>query len=112
MPVLAGTSSLAGKPQARTATRCCIIVFSEYEAIVTLTVRLDAALETKVGQEARRLGVTKSEFVKDALERVLGLKDPAALLKAVRGGRPMGDPNASQDVSAKVKARLREKRSD
>ena len=79
---------------------------------MTLTVRLDAALETKLDQEARRLGVTKSEFVKDALERVLGLKDPAALLKAVRGGRPMGDPNASQNVSTRMKARLREKRSD
>jgi predicted DNA-binding protein len=88
-----------------------ITVFSEYEAMMTLTVRLDAALETKVDQEAKRLGVTKSEFVKDALERILGLKDPAALLKAVRSRRPMGNPNASQNVSATMKAKLREKRS-
>jgi predicted transcriptional regulator len=79
--------------------------------MMTLTVRLDAALETKVDQEAKRLGVTKSEFVKDALERVLGLKDPAALLKAVRSRRPMGNPYASQNVSARMKAKLREKRS-
>ena len=77
---------------------------------MTLTVRLDAALETKVDQEARRLGITKSEFVKDALERVLGLKDPAALLKAVRSGRPMGNPDASENVCSRVKAKLREKR--
>lgn len=77
---------------------------------MTLTVRLDVALETKVNQEAKRLGITKSEFVKDALERVLGLKDPATLLKTVRSRKPMGDPNASENVSMRVKAKLREKR--
>ena len=77
---------------------------------MTLTVRLDAALETKVDQEAKRLGITKSEFVKDAIERVLGLKDPAALLQAVRSRRPMGKPDASENVSAKMRAKLRAKR--
>ena len=77
---------------------------------MTLTVRLDAALETRVDQEAKRLGNTKSEFVKDALERVLGIKNPAALLKAVRSRKPMGDPNASENVSARMKATLRAKR--
>ena len=76
---------------------------------MTLTVRLDAALETKVGQEAKRLGISKSELVRDALERVLGLKDPAALLKAVRSRRPVGNPAASEDVSARMKAKLRAK---
>lgn len=79
---------------------------------MTLTVRLDSALEARVGQEARRLGITKSELVKDALERVLGLKDPAALLEAVRSRRPMGNPDASQNVSAGMKAKLRAKRPD
>jgi hypothetical protein len=79
---------------------------------MTLTVRLDSALEMKVGQEARRLGITKSAFVKDALERVLGLKNPAALLKAVRSGKPVGNPNASANVSARMRAKLREKRPD
>lgn len=79
---------------------------------MTLTVRLDAALEARVEQEAKRLGITKSELVKDALERVLGLKNPAALLKAVRSGRAMGNPHASQNISARMKAKLREKRPD
>ncbi len=79
---------------------------------MTLTVRLDSALETRVDQEAKRLGITKSEFVKDALERVLGLKNPATLLKAVRSHKPMGDPDASANVSARMKAKLREKRTD
>lgn len=77
---------------------------------MALSVRLDAALEARVDQEARRLGMTKSDFVKDALERVLGIKNPYALLKATRGLKPMGDPGASENVSAKVKAKLRAKR--
>jgi len=79
---------------------------------MTLTVRLDPALETKVDQEAKRLGLTKSEFVKDALERVLGMKNPAALLKAVRSRKPMGNPGASENVSARIRAKLGEKRTD
>ncbi len=78
---------------------------------MTLSVRLDSALETMVDQEARRLGVSKSEFVKDALERVLGLKNPASLLKTVRSGIPMGNSNASQDAAARMKEKLLEKRS-
>jgi len=79
---------------------------------MTLTVRLDPALETKVDQEAKRLGVTKSEFVKDAIERALGLRNPAALLKRVRSGKPMGNPHASENVSKKMKVKLGEKRPD
>ena len=75
-----------------------------------MSVRLDPALEARVEQEARRLGLTKSEFVKDTLQRVLGLKNPARLLKAVRSGSPMGNPGASQNVSARMKAKLRAKR--
>jgi predicted DNA-binding protein len=77
---------------------------------MTLSVRLDPALEARVDQEARRLGISKSEFVKDALERVLGIKNPAKLLRAVRSRTPMGDPNASRDISRKVKTKLRAKR--
>ena len=79
---------------------------------MTLTVRLDPALATRVDQEAKRLGITKSAFVKDAIERVLGLKNPAALLRSVRGGKPMGNPDASENVSARIKAKLRAKRTD
>lgn len=42
---------------------------------MALSVRLEPAIEARVEQEARRLGISKSEFVKDALERVLGLKN-------------------------------------
>ena len=79
---------------------------------MTLTVRLDRALETKLDQEAKRLGITKSDVVKDAIERVLGLKNPATLLTAVRSRKPMGKPNASEHVSTRMKAKLRAKRPD
>ncbi len=82
---------------------------------MTLSVRLDPLLESRLEQEARRLGITKSEFVKDALERVLGMKNPYDLLQQVR------DPEAyrvcepttydSEDASAKLKERLRAKHS-
>jgi predicted DNA-binding protein len=35
---------------------------------MAMSVRLDPTLETRVEQESRRLGITKSDFVKDALE--------------------------------------------
>lgn len=41
-----------------------------------MSVRLGPALEELVSQEAWRRSVSKSEFVKDAIERALGLKDP------------------------------------
>jgi RHH-type rel operon transcriptional repressor/antitoxin RelB len=78
-----------------------------------MSVRLDPLLEARVEQEARRLGITKSEFVKDALERVLGLKNPYALLMQVRdpdaylAGEPM--TTDSENVSALVKEKLRAK---
>lgn len=68
-------------------------------------------MEARIAQEAQRLGISKSEFVKDALERVLGLKSPAQLLKQVRSNTPIGATNASEQVSKGVRTRLREKRS-
>ena len=71
-----------------------------------ISVELDPALQARVDQEARRLGMTQSALVKDTLERALGLRDPAKLLRQVRSNTPMGDPDASENVSEKVRARL------
>ena len=79
---------------------------------MAISVRLDPALEARLDQEVRRLGVSKSEFVKDVLERVLGLKNPASLLQQVRSNSPTGNSDASEEVSAKAKAKWRAKRSD
>ncbi len=35
---------------------------------MAMSVRLDPTLENRVAQESRRLGITKSEFVKDAVD--------------------------------------------
>lgn len=78
---------------------------------MTLSVRLEPALEARVQQEARRLGITKSDVVKDALERVLGVNTPAQLLAEVRSNTPMGATSTSERVSEKVRAKLREKHS-
>ena len=92
----------------------CITVIrtkSGGEIIVALSVRIDAELEARIDQEARRLGVSKSEFVKDALERTLGYKNPAELLARVRTGAGAEDPDLSIGVSTRVKDKLNEKHS-
>jgi metal-responsive CopG/Arc/MetJ family transcriptional regulator len=78
---------------------------------MTLSVRLDPVLEARVDAESRRRGVSKSEVVKDALERVLGLKNPHALLQQVRSGTPMHRPDASQATGRALTTKLRAKRS-
>lgn len=78
---------------------------------MALSVRLDPIIEARVEQESKRLGITKSEFVKDALERVLGMKDPYKLLLQARSGTPMGNPTASENTGEKFRAKLRAKRS-
>ena len=79
---------------------------------MAVSVRLDALLEARLTQQATLLGVTKSDFIKDALERVLGIKNPATLLLQVREAGPMGRLDASATVSASLRARLRAKRPD
>jgi len=79
---------------------------------MTLSVRLEPELEAMLAAEARRRGTTKSEVVKDAVERLLGQRNPAELLREVRSGEPTGDPTASENVSGKMKAKLRAQRAD
>ena len=79
---------------------------------MAVSVRLDPLMEAKLTQQAALLGVTKSDFIKDALKRVLGMKNPATLLEQVRGAGNMGRPDASANVAASMKARLRAKRPD
>ena len=78
---------------------------------MTLSVRLEPALEARLEQEARRLGISKSEFVKDALERILGLKNPAELLRQVRSSTALGATDTSEHVSRQIREKLREKHS-
>ena len=79
---------------------------------MAVSVRLDPVIEAKLTQQARRLGITKSDFIKYAIERVLGVKNPAALLLEVRSGGKLVRRDASTSVSRLVKAKLRAKRPD
>ena len=79
---------------------------------MAVSVRLDPMVEAKLTQQANLLGITKSDFIKDAIERVLGMKNPAALLREVRSGGKLGRRNASANVSRLVKAKLRAQRPD
>ena len=79
---------------------------------MAVSVRLDPVIEAKLAQQAALLGITKSDFIKDAIERVLGMKNPATLLRQIRRGGSMGQPDASANVSALMKAKLRAKRPD
>jgi predicted DNA-binding protein len=82
---------------------------------MTLSVRLDPLLETRLEQEARRLGMTKSEFVKEALERALGSKNSYELLLQVRDAAAFSvaepETNFSENAGERVKELLRAKHS-
>ena len=79
---------------------------------MALSVRLDPVLEARVEEEAKRLGISKTDLVKDALEARLGLKNPYDLLRQVRSGAMMGAPGASAATGTGLKAKLRAKRPD
>ena len=51
---------------------------------MTVSVRMDPLLEKELELAAKRQGVTKSQFIVEAVERALGRKDPYQLLNQVR----------------------------
>ena len=50
---------------------------------MTVSVRMDPFLEKELELAAKRKGVTKSQFVIDAVELALGKRDPYMLMKAI-----------------------------
>lgn len=51
---------------------------------MTISVRMDTLLERELELVAKRRGITKSQFVIEAVERALGHKDPYQLLLRAR----------------------------
>ena len=49
---------------------------------MTLSVRMDHMLERELEQASQRAGITKSQFIIDAVEKALGRKDPFGSLLA------------------------------
>jgi RHH-type rel operon transcriptional repressor/antitoxin RelB len=51
---------------------------------MAVSVRMDPLLEKQLEQAAKRQGVTKSQFIIDAVERALGRKNPYELMLALK----------------------------
>ena len=82
---------------------------------MAVSVRMDALLERQLEMAAQRRGVSKSQFIIDAVQRELGHKDPGKLLLKVRREfAPMraaeaaagGSTDSDNPLSAKLRALL------
>jgi hypothetical protein len=88
---------------------------------MTVSVRMDPLLEKELELAARRQGVTKSQFVIDAVERALGRRNPYELMMALKAEEPRAtyevgaaaerveQPYATEGSKADIKARLKAK---
>jgi RHH-type rel operon transcriptional repressor/antitoxin RelB len=80
---------------------------------MAVSVRLEPLLEKELELTAKRMGVTKSQFIISALERALGRKNPYDLLlqvnAEVREPLPEGLAHMSPTKVA-LRAKLQEKR--
>lgn len=67
---------------------------------MTVSVRMDPMLERELALAAKRKGITKSQFVVDAVERALGRVNPYELMKALTAEeeRAAYNANASMDI--------------
>jgi len=76
-----------------------------------LAVRLDPKLEERLVRYCRRHGLTKTAVVARALEREIagGVTPYAALMEITKDLAGSGNPRSSQDVSQRLKRKLREK---
>ena len=89
---------------------------------MAVSVRMDPLLEKQLELAAQRKGVTKSQFIIDAVERALGRKNPYELMQRLIAEEkagvygPVPDPGSSReqpydtDASKKaLRARLKAK---
>ena len=51
---------------------------------MAISVRMNPELEQQLTLAAKRLGITKSQFITDAVARALGQKDPLAMLQRLQ----------------------------
>ena len=58
---------------------------------MVMSVRMDPLLERELELAAQRQGITKSQFVIDAVERALGRKNPYELMVALRAEEALAD---------------------
>lgn len=65
---------------------------------MAVSVRMDPLLERQLEQAAKRQGVTKSQFIVDAVERALGRKNPYELMMALKAAE--ADPQYQAQAAA------------
>lgn len=88
---------------------------------MAISVRMDPLLEKELALTAKRQGITKSQFIIDAVERALGRKNPYELMMTLkaeeaRAGFPVGkafdgveQPYETGAARAALVARLKDK---
>jgi len=79
---------------------------------MAVSVRLEPLLEKELELTAKRMGVTKSQFIVSALERALGRKNPYDLLLKVQAEvlEPLPDGSAYlSPTKAAIRAKLQAK---
>ena len=93
---------------------------------MAVSVRMDPLMEKELELAAKRKGITKSQFIVDAVQHALGHQDPYALLlkiqaeeqaspryqameEAFRGERFQGDLSDSDAVRGYIRNKLRKK---
>ena len=55
-----------------------------FKSAMAVSVRINSAMENELELAARRRGITKSQFIVDAVERAPGRKDPYALMMQLK----------------------------
>lgn len=63
---------------------------------MAVSVRMEPLMEKDLELAARRLGITKSQFIITAVERALGRKNPYELLLKVRAEAAVHEPGAGE----------------
>lgn len=76
---------------------------------MAVSVRLEPLLEKELELAAKRLGVTKSQFIVSALEKALGRQNPYELLLKVHAEAREPVPEASLEPVSPTKAAIRAK---
>jgi len=77
---------------------------------MAVSVRMDPLLERELELAAKRLGVTKSQFIIDAVERALGRKNPYELMLKLQAEEASGiydtgaAPAESREISYETDA--------
>ena len=69
---------------------------------MAVSVRMDPLLEKQLEQAAKRQGITKSQFIVDAVERALGRKNPYELMLALKAEEARPEYKAQAKAFARV----------